>query len=44
LAMAAYDAQKLPGMPPRADLNSVSMPSVLDCREEKMSSWGMLFF
>ena len=39
--MAEYDSQKLPGMPPRADLNSVSMPSVLDCRAEKRSSWRM---
>ena len=30
LANAEYDSQKLPGKPPRADLNSVSMPSVLD--------------
>ncbi len=28
LAMAEYDVQKLPGMPTRADLNLVSMPSV----------------
>ena len=34
LAMAEYDSQKLPGMSPRADLNSV-----LDCRAEKRSSW-----
>ena len=39
--IAEYDFQKLPGMPPRADLNSVSMPSVLDCRAEKRSSWRM---
>jgi hypothetical protein len=28
-------------MPLRADLNSVSMPSVLDCRAEKRSNWRM---
>ena len=32
---------KTAGMPPRADLNSVSMPSVLNCRAEKRSSWRM---
>jgi hypothetical protein len=37
LAMAEYDVQKLPGMPTRADLNLVSMPSVLDCRADKRS-------
>lgn len=39
--MAADDFQKLPGMPPRADLNSVPMPSVLDCSAVKRLSWSM---
>ncbi|MDZ4122664.1 MAG: hypothetical protein U1E02_00565, partial [Hydrogenophaga sp.] len=42
LANAEYDSQKLPGNPPRADLNSVSMPSVLDWRAENRSSWRMV--
>ena len=34
LALAKYDSQKLPGMPPRANLNSIAMSSTLDGRAE----------